>query len=252
MDMRTVRNQHQAGRTRKHSENWDKQSGGKTNKGGSQRTSPDSRTLIRVQRHRGLIENEVHGATFQTLADNSVSNMMMKNAFAKNSNAFFRFVIAPRTDNLPTPANIKRWYQTEGERCGRCGEETVPTLAHILNKCTPGMVKMTEIHNALSGLIKKALMKQMGAKITNGVFDNVTVPIEGLSKEVSRKKPGLWFISNIEGKCRLELVEFTCPYGYISQPDDQRNKMHSLEEAYRKKHAKYTRIAEEIQEKELP
>jgi hypothetical protein len=175
--------------------------------------------------------------------------MMMKNIFSKNSNAFFRFAVAARTDNLPTPANIKREYNTEGERCRRCGGEGVPTLAHILNKCRPEMVKMTERHNALSGVIKRAVMEELGDQITNGIFDNVTVQIEGLSDEVSRQKPDLWFISDTNGTRRMELIEFTCPYGYISQPDERGNRVNSLEQAYKKKHAKYALLAEEIQER---
>jgi hypothetical protein len=207
-----------------------------------------TQNIIRVRRYEGLIQNEVHGATFKTLKDNTVSNKMMTNIFTKASNAFFRFVIAARTDSLATPANIRRWYNTVGDRCRRCGAEQVPTLAHILNGCTQQLDKMTERHNALSKLIKGALYEQLGNQITDGIHDNVTLGMEELPEELRRQKPDLSFSSNIGGVPRIELIEFSCPYGYVSQPDEQGNCVNSMERAYRKKHRKYAPLAKAIQE----
>jgi hypothetical protein len=76
--------------------------------------------VIREQRYVGLTSKEVHGATFRTLGDNTVSNGVMTNIISKRSDAFFRYTVAARTDSLPTSANIHRWYKSAIGGCRRC------------------------------------------------------------------------------------------------------------------------------------
>jgi hypothetical protein len=206
-----------------------------------------TQNLIRVQRYQNLIEKQVHGATFETLADNTVSNKMMTNIFAKNSDAFFRFVIAARTDNLPTPANIQRWYQTEGATCWKCDYGGVPTLAHILNACSSVLTKTTVRHNALATLVKRAIVEQLGDKIVDGIRENVTLRSEELSPECSSQRPDLSFVRAINETQIIELVEITCPYGKINQPDEHGYRVNTMVDRFNSKHTKYAQLANELQ-----
>jgi hypothetical protein len=135
------------------------------------------------------------------------------------------------------------------DKCWRCGRDKLPTLAHILNGCQALLPKATERHNGLVGLVKKAVWEQMEDKITEGIYDNLQLPIEELSNESKRLRPDLSFVTTINGRRQMELIEFTCPYGYIKQPDEHGIRKNSMQLAFNKKHTKYAQLAEEIRAK---
>jgi hypothetical protein len=56
-----------------------------------------------------LLRHEVHGASFATLRGNEISNTRLMHVRARRTDTFFRYVVAARTDCLPTPVNIGRW-----------------------------------------------------------------------------------------------------------------------------------------------
>jgi hypothetical protein len=64
--------------------------------------------VIRPQKIKRLLEKEKHGATFEMLKDNQMSNKILADAKTMKSDAFFRFTVAARADILPTPANIQQ------------------------------------------------------------------------------------------------------------------------------------------------
>jgi hypothetical protein len=100
--------------------------------------------IIRQEKIEKLMNYEVHGASYTTFKNNEISNKMLTNVFTRRTDAFFRFVAVGRSDCLPTPANLQRWFgDRRDEDCRRCGRQQKPTLAHILNACTSNYPLMT-------------------------------------------------------------------------------------------------------------
>jgi hypothetical protein len=71
--------------------------------------------IARVRKIIELMKHEVHGASLSTLKMIEVSNSMLTNVYTRRSDAFFRFVVVGRTDCLPTPINLRRWFGDRGE-----------------------------------------------------------------------------------------------------------------------------------------
>jgi hypothetical protein len=202
--------------------------------------------LIRARRYAGLKNMMVHGATFRTLGDNTVSNRMMNNIFSKRSDAFFRYTIAARTDSLPTPANIGRWYKTNTGGCRRCNWREPPTQAHILNTCAPLRGKMTERHNDLSKVVKETIAQLIGEQMPfQRIRDNQTIDVQGLSDGLASLRPDLVFETEIDGIRRMEIMEFSCPYGYEHEGENG-GIINSLQETFIRKHRKYALLAQEV------
>jgi hypothetical protein len=72
-----------------------------------------TQTIVRPRWQNNLIANQVPVATFVTLNDNADSNRILRDIYTTRSSALFRFIIADKPDNLPTLANIQRWFNTE-------------------------------------------------------------------------------------------------------------------------------------------
>jgi hypothetical protein len=85
---------------------------------------------------------------------------MLTDIYTRKSDTFFRFIVVGRADYLPTPANLRRWFDTEQEeRCPKCGRERQQTLADILNECTLNFLMMTKRHNKLTNVVLKEIEK---------------------------------------------------------------------------------------------
>jgi hypothetical protein len=91
--------------------------------------------LIKGNKIKKLIQQEVHEASFTTLKNNEISNAMLTNIYTRKSDAFFPFVVVGPADLLPTPVNLQRWFNDRGDgNCRRCNLKRRPTVAHILNE----------------------------------------------------------------------------------------------------------------------
>jgi hypothetical protein len=84
-----------------------------------------TQNVIRPDKFRKLIAHEVHGATYTTLKGNEVSNENLTDIYTHKSDAYFRFMVLGRSDCLPTPVNLQRWFNRgpvlAHETCRRCG-----------------------------------------------------------------------------------------------------------------------------------
>jgi hypothetical protein len=202
-----------------------------------------------------LIEHKCHGASFTTLRNNEVSNAILMDPNTRNTDAFFRFVIVGRADCLPTPANLRRWFQDQQvERCQRCQENKTPTFAHISHECRANFQLMTQRHNALASIVRQAINKHLERDIRSDIRDNKTLNEQRPSEANRDLRPDLVFErreqarerqaegGQANGETTLELIEFSCPYGRISHG---RN---TLEFTYRQKKEKYASLAEELRE----
>jgi hypothetical protein len=193
--------------------------------------------VIRPRLYEKLIAHATHGATYTTLEDNPLSNKMLIDRKAHRSDAFFRFTVAGRADCLPTPANIERWYGKEPTTCHHCDKGHRASLAHILNACTSNYQEMTQRHNRLSDVVRKAIIDYRTTPRTSDIHENTNVKLDGLSADVRDQRPDLHF----ETEDTMELIEISCPYGQISHNEN------TLTKVYHAKRDKYQQLAHEIE-----
>jgi hypothetical protein len=246
--------------------------------------------VIRAEKIEKLMSHQVHGASYTTLKGNEPSNAMLTNIYTHRSDAFFRFVVVGRADCLPTPVNLQRWFGDRGDdNCRRCGRDRKPTLAHILNECTPNFTLMTTRHNRLAEVIRRAIIEFVGRDLRSELMENVQAEEERLPAELRQLRPDMIFerrkddqmerrrrrrgprqgqrqgqgqeeererdevraeaeveqeearmMERQDGRKMMEILEFSCPYGYISHG---RN---SLERVYEQKKQKYAELANEL------
>jgi hypothetical protein len=199
-----------------------------------------TQSIIRKRLAEKVQQHPQHGASFETLKGNEISNKILRNA--KYSNSLFRFTVAGRADCLPTPANVQKWYNREENLCKHCGAECKPTLAHIMNKCTEYIPLFTKRHNRLSDVIRRAIEQHIGGDLTDLIMENTPIPVEGLSEEVVRQRPDIAIVRKKGEREFVDLIEFTCPYGHRSHGED------TLKQAFEHKREKYSRLAKEIYE----
>jgi hypothetical protein len=197
--------------------------------------------IVRKTLAQRVLEHPMHGATFVTLKENEASNKFLTNIYTKRSNAFFRFMVGGRADCLPTPANISKWYQRPEEQCRRCGENVIPTLAHIINQCRANSQLFTKRHNRLVDVIRETMEKYIGDEMVGPCVENAPLAIEGLSEEQRRKRPDLSLVWREGQEERIEIIEITCPYGKISHGEN------TLKHTFEYKRNKYAALAAEVE-----
>jgi hypothetical protein len=185
--------------------------------------------VIRRDKFAKLVEHKVHGATYTTLKDNEASNTILKNIYTRKSDAFFRFTVAGRADCLPTPVNVKRWLKKRGAgqhedetHCPRCENERQQTFAHILNECTSNFQMMTVRQNRVAAVVKEAIIKFASKDLRSDIVENAQVQQEGLAEHLQILRPDMVFERQTRGNREagekgLDILEFSCPYGYISR-----------------------------------
>jgi hypothetical protein len=150
--------------------------------------------IVRVRKIVELMKHEAHGASFRTLKMNEVSNSMLTNVYTRKSDAFFRFVVVGRADCLPTPVNLRRWFGDRGEEnCQRYGRERKPTLAHILNECTPNYPLMTKRHNRLASVVRRAIERFLAKDLRSEIQKNEQIEDPSLPGEMRRMRPDIVF-----------------------------------------------------------
>jgi hypothetical protein len=196
--------------------------------------------VIRPQKIKSLLEKEKHGATFETLKDNQMSNKILTDAKTMKSDAFFRFRVAARADILPTPANIQQWYNQPRTGCARCEAESKPTLAHILNSCRVNLTDMTRRHNKVMDVVRRAIQDVMGERVLSNIGENIAIREERLTEEVRSLRPDMSFIAETFSLTFTVLIDISCPYGRIAY------RKNTLEKVYVDKMEKYRRLADEI------
>jgi hypothetical protein len=213
--------------------------------------------VIRPNLYEKLIAHEVHGASYTTLKANEVSNKMLVDIYSRRSDAFFRFTIVGRADCLPTPVNLRRWFEDRREEvCPRCGKERQQTMAHILNECTRNYPLMTRRHNKLANVVRRGIEQFLAEDLRSTIQENEEIRQEGLPDELGRLRPDMvferqkyrgagevrFYRDGEEAELRIEervteIIEFSCPYGYISRGRS------TLERVYQEKKRKYTELA---------
>ena len=68
------------------------------------------------------------------------------------------FLIRSTYDVLPSPANLRRWKQSQEEKC-KCGQKG--TMKHILSHCPLGLDRRTWRHNQVLKVLEEAFSKKV-------------------------------------------------------------------------------------------
>jgi hypothetical protein len=137
--------------------------------------------VIRTDLYKKLIQHQVHGASCNTLNGNEVSNSMLTDIYMRKSDAFFRFTVVGRADCLPTPINLRRWFQDIRDNgCPRCGRDRRQTLTHILNDCTPNYTLMTKRHNKLASVVRRGIEKFVANDLRSAIQENERIELDDL------------------------------------------------------------------------
>jgi hypothetical protein len=197
--------------------------------------------IIRPALAHKILTHPDKGASFPTLNNNKWSSNFLRNTHSQRSNAFYRFAVAARTNSLPTLSNIHKWFPNEDidDTCQRCNLAQKSTLAHILNGCTPNFPLMTDRHNRLARCIRRSIENLIPTSIVGQIHENTPIQIDGLSEDCRKLKPDIWFYRKEDEAEVLEILEFSCPFGYLKD-----NKC-TLLTCFEKKSRKYQNLAAE-------
>jgi hypothetical protein len=118
---------------------------------------------------------------------------------------------------------------------------------------------MTKRHNMLASVVRKGVEKYLASDLRSAIQENEGIVQEGLQEDLRRLRPdmvferqrirtsrGVTFSSSEDDVERerenrvTEIIEFSCPYGYIS------NGKNTLEKVYEEKKRKYTELARSL------
>jgi hypothetical protein len=114
---------------------------------------------------------------------------------------------------------------------------------------------MTQRHNGLAKVVKKAVVKHLGGALRSDIKENTAIGLEQLSDELRNPRPDMIFERrNQKGEARsrgeqveeeneartIEILELSCPYGQTAHERD------TLEFTYNQKKEKYAELAKEI------
>lgn len=180
------------------------------------------KTIMRIinARHAEKLRSfPLKGHSFTTLSNSPLSNFFLKpNSLMADS--IVRFAIKARTNSLMTASiNPHSSSNTDNANthahtkyCRLCNQ--LLTLHHIINGCSHMKSIYTKRHDAVQDVLRNYLTD---IKHVN-VHANQTVRGSGserLTGESSSLKPDLWWWSGNQ----LSIVEFTIPYGMMSDQD---------------------------------
>jgi hypothetical protein len=68
--------------------------------------------------------------------------------------------------------------------------------------------------------VREAVVKFVGGDLRSDIHENTTIEQEGLPDEVRALRPDMVFEREVRGQRIPKILEFSCPYGYISHDKD--------------------------------
>jgi hypothetical protein len=79
---------------------------------------------------------------------------------------------------------------------------------------------MTKWHNQFAGIVRRAIVEWAAGDVTSDIRENATIPEDGRSQEVRDLRPDLVFRRRENQREMVEIIEFSCPYGYMTQGEN--------------------------------
>jgi hypothetical protein len=99
---------------------------------------------------------------------------------------------------------------------------------------------MTKRHNQLAGIVRRAIVEWVAGDVTSDIRENTAIPEDGLSQEVRDLRPDLAFTRRENQREMVEIIDFSCPYGYMTQGEN------ALKRAFEQKQRKYRQLAQDL------
>jgi hypothetical protein len=99
---------------------------------------------------------------------------------------------------------------------------------------------MTKRHNQLAGIVRRAVVEWVAGDVTSEIRENTTIPDDGLSQEVQDLRPDLVFKRRENQREVIEIIEFSCPYCYMTQGEN------APKRAFEQKQRKYRQLAQQL------
>jgi hypothetical protein len=83
-------------------------------------------------------------------------------------------------------------------------------------------------------------MEWVAGDVTSEIRENTTIPEDSPSREVRDLRPDLVFTRRENQREMIEIIEFSCPYGYMTQGEN------ALKHVFEQKQRKYRQPAQEL------
>jgi hypothetical protein len=99
---------------------------------------------------------------------------------------------------------------------------------------------MTKRHNQLAGVVRRAIVEWVAGDVTSEIRENITIPEDGPSQEVRDLRPDLVFKRRENQREVIEIIEFSCPYGHMTQGEN------TLKHVFAQKQCKGRQRAQEL------
>jgi hypothetical protein len=96
---------------------------------------------------------------------------------------------------------------------------------------------MIDGHNRLVRVLKEAVLKFVDGNVRSDIHENTAIGQEGLPDGLKSLRPDMVFEREGRAGRAMEILEFSCPYGYVSHERD------TLATVYERKKAKYGDLA---------
>jgi hypothetical protein len=79
---------------------------------------------------------------------------------------------------------------------------------------------MTERRNRVVRVVKEAALKFVDENLKSDIHENTTIRQEGLPDGLKSLRPDMVFEREGRAGRAMEILEFSCPYGYVSHERD--------------------------------
>jgi hypothetical protein len=110
----------------------------------------------------------------------------------------------------------------------------------MLNKCTPNLELIKGRHNSVAKVVEEAVLRFHGPNLLSDISQDKPVLQEGLAEDLRIQRPDMFFVRQTREGPVLEIIEFSCPYGYICPERDVMQAIHE------QKTRKYERLVTEL------
>jgi hypothetical protein len=76
---------------------------------------------------------------------------------------------------------------------------------------------MTDRHNRIVRCLRKRIEKDIAHELIGEIHENTPLQFEGLSEELVRLRKDMWFTRREHNANILEILEISCPFGYLDE-----------------------------------
>lgn len=207
---------------------------------------PTINKFLKQRYGKDLLDNyPTNGHSYFDLMNSTISNSFNINYKALIGDKEVKFTILGR-NNCPVTNEMRHKRDHSVKICTRCSLRQNHSLQHILNNCTSNMEGMIQRHDSAAAILVETLQSMNEYLI---IFQNKPIFIKELPQlpvATRHLRPNVWFARpSDDDKLSIEIIEFTCPYGELSdhRSDDRES---TLVTARRDKRSKYAQLIRDL------